>query len=52
MSILAKFAPNFANSLVVQELGCAIFHTVDVLNYGMLSAVKLEAENRLALCTL
>ena len=50
--ILAKSAPNFANSLVVHEFVCVIFKTYDVLMLGNLSAVKLVAENRLAVCNL
>ena len=50
MSTLAKLAPNFANSVVVVGFGCAIFYTVDVLMYGKLSVVKMEAENRHAIC--
>ena len=42
-----KVAPNFTNSLVIHEFGCAIFQTADVLMYGKLSVVKLEAGNRL-----
>ena len=47
MLILAKLAPNFANSLV-HEFGCVIFQTVDVLMHGKLSVVKLKTENLLA----
>ena len=50
MFILAKLAPNCVNSLVVCEFGCAIFQTVDVLMHDKLTIVKLEAENRMAVC--
>ena len=51
MLILAKLAPNFTNSLV-GEFDFATFQTKGMLMLGKLSVVKLEAENKLAVCNL